>query len=77
MSSHHEPSVSKGLGWLAPHRDTFLTELGQLGYAARTIGHYQRAIDEFCAQVEARGLDAGEIGSELPVGRDRKGKPPG
>ena len=69
MSSHHEPSVSKGPGWLAPHRNTFLTELGQLGYAARTIGHYQRAIDEFCAQVEARGL----ISSELSAGRERKG----
>ena len=67
------PSASKGVGWLAPYRDTFLTELGQLGYAARTIGYYQRAIDGFCAQVEARGLDAGEIGSELPAGRERKG----
>ena len=72
MSSHHEPSVSKGPGWLAPHRDTFLTELDQLGYAARTIGYYQRAINEFCAQVEARGLDAEEIGNELAAGQERK-----
>ena len=73
MSSHHEPSlVPKGSDWLAPHRDTFLTELGQLGYAARTIGYYQRAIDEFCAQVEARGLDAEEIGIELAAGQERK-----
>ena len=67
------PSASKSVGWLAPYRDTFLTELRQLGYAARTIGHYQRAIDEFCAQVEVRGLDAGEIGNELPAGQERKG----
>ena len=67
------PSASKGVGWLEPHRDTFLTELRQLGYAARTIGHYQRAIDEFCAQVEVRGLDAGEIGNEFPAGQERKG----
>ncbi len=67
------PSASKGVGWLAPYRDTFLTELGQLGYAARTIGYYQRAIDGFCAQVEARGLDAGEISSELRAGRERRG----
>ena len=67
------PSASKGVGWLAPYRDTFLTELGQLGYAARTIGYYQRAIDGFCAQVEARGLDTGEISSELPAGQERKG----
>ena len=33
-----QPSASKGVGWLAPYRDTFLTELGQLGYAAKTIG---------------------------------------
>ena len=67
------PSASKDVGWLAPYRDTFLTELGQLGYAAKTIGDYQRAIDGFCAQVEARGLAGGEIGSELPAGRERKG----
>ena len=66
------PSATKGVGWLAPHRDMFLTELGRLGYAAKTIGDYRRAIDGFCAQVEARGLDAGEIGSELPVGQKRK-----
>ena len=81
MSSHHEPSVSKGAGWLAPHRDTFLTELGRLGYAARTIGYYKRAINEFCAQVESswdwsscftcRGggeaLEGGEKGSRQAV----------
>jgi len=66
-------SAPKGAGWLAPYRDTFLTELGRLGYAAKTIGDYQRAIDGFCAQVEARGLDAGEIGIELPAGQERKG----
>ncbi len=67
------PAASKGVGWLAPHRDTFLTELGKLGYAAKTIHHYQRAIDKLCAQVEARGLDAEEIGSELRAGQERKG----
>ena len=67
------PSATKGVGWLAPHRDTFLTELGRLGYAAKTIRHYQRAIDGFCARVEARGLDAGEIGIELPAGPEWKG----
>ena len=34
------PSATKGVGWLAPHRDTFLTQLGRLGYAAKTIRHY-------------------------------------
>ena len=66
-------SAPKGAGWLAPYRDTFLTELGRLGYAAKTIGDYQRAIDGFCTQVEARGPDAGEIGIELPAGQERKG----
>ena len=62
-----------GRGREARYRDTFLTELGRLGYAAKTIGDYQRAIDGFCAQVEARGFDAGEIGIELPAGQERKG----
>ena len=35
-----QSSATKGVGWLAPHRDTFLTELGRLGYAAKTIGDY-------------------------------------
>ena len=57
MSLHDEPlSAPKGCGWLASYRDSFLTELGSLGYAAKTIGDYQRAIDEFCLQVEARPL---------------------
>ena len=76
MSSNLEgkpSSATKGVGWLAPHRDTFLTELGELGYAAKTIGDYRRAIDGFCSQVEARRLDAGEIGIELPTGQERKG----
>ena len=69
----HEPSsVPKSAGWLAPYRDTFLTELGGLGYAASTIGHYQRAIDGFCGQVEARRLGAGEIGAELGATHERK-----
>ena len=34
---------------------------------------YRRAIDGFCSQVEARRLDAGEIGIELPAGQERKG----
>ena len=45
MSSNLEgkpSSAPKGVGWLAPYRDTFLTELGRLGYAAKTIGDYQR-----------------------------------
>ena len=68
-----EPSsVPKSAGWLAPYRDTFLTELGGLGYAASTIGHYQRAIDGFCGQVEARRLGAGEIGAELGATHERK-----
>lgn len=76
MSSNLEgkpSSATKGVGWLAPFRDTFLTDLGKLGYAAKTLGDYQRAIDGFCAQVEARGLDAEEIGSELPAGQEWKG----
>ena len=67
------PSASRGVGWLAPHRDSFLTELGRLGYAAKTIRHYQRAVDEFCTRVGARGLDAGEFGIELPAGQEWKG----
>ena len=68
----HEPSsMPKSAGWLAPYRDSFLTELGRLGYAARTIGYFRRAIDGFCAQVEARGLGAGEIGTELAATRER------
>ena len=67
-----QSSATKGVGWLAPHRDTFLTELGRLGYAAKTIGDYQRAIDGFCVQVEVRGIDAGEIGIQLAAGRERK-----
>ena len=70
MSLHDEPlSAPKGCGWLASYRDSFLTELGSLGYAAKTIGDYQRAIDEFCLQVEARGLNALEIGTELAANR--------
>ena len=76
MSSNLESkpsSATKGADWLAPHRDTFLTELARLGYAAKTIRHYQQAIDGFCARVEVRGLDTGEIGIELPAGQERKG----
>ena len=52
----HEPSsVPKSAGWLAPYRDSFLTELGRFGYAARTIGNFQRAIDGFCAQFGSSG----------------------
>ena len=73
MSSNlvHEPSSApRGSGWLAPHGDTFLAELGGLGYAARTIGYYQSAIDGFCALVDARGLGAGEIGTEFAESRN-------
>ena len=45
----------------------------QARLCCKTIGDCQRAIDEFCAQIEARGLDAGEIGIELPAGQARKG----
>ena len=31
---------------------------------------YQQTIDEFCARVEARRLEAGEIGIELPAGQE-------
>ena len=73
MSLHDEPlSAPKGCGWLASYRDSFLTELGSLGYAAKTIGDYQRAIDEFCLQVEARGLNALEIGTGLAAKHERK-----
>ena len=73
MSLHHEPSPApKGSGWLAPYRDSFLTELAEFGYAARTIAHYQSAIDGFCARIEARGLNVGEIGTELAAPQERK-----
>ena len=73
MSLHDEPfSAPKGSGWLASYRDTFLTELGSLGYAAKTIGDYQRAINDVCLQVEARGLNAGEIGTGLAAKHERK-----
>ena len=53
MSFHPEPfSAPKGSGWLPPYRDMFLTELSRLGYAANAIGNCQRAIDEFCRQVD-------------------------
>ena len=69
----YEPSaVPKGSGWLAPYRDTFLRELGRLGYAARTIGHYHCASNECCAQVEACGLGAEEIGTEIAATHERK-----
>ena len=69
----HDPSsVPEGAGWLAPYRDSFLTELGRLGYAARTIGHYQRAIDGFCARIQARSFGAGEIGTELAATHESK-----
>ena len=73
MSLHHEPSPApKGSGWLAPYRDSFLTELAEFGYAARTIGYYQSAINGFCARIEARGLNAREIGTELAATHERK-----
>ena len=73
MSLHDERFPGpNGPVWLASHRDTFLTELGRLGYAAKTIGDYRRAIDGFCLQVEARGLSAGEIGTELAAAQERK-----
>ena len=67
------PSGSGDAGWLAPYRDSFLKELDKLGYATRTIGHYQRAIDGFCSRVQARAPDAGEIGVDLAAGHERKG----
>ena len=73
MSLHHEPSPApKGSGWLASYRDSFLTELAEFGYAARTINNYQSAIDGFCARIEARGLNVGEIGTELAATQERK-----
>lgn len=73
MSLQHEPlPVPKGSSWLARYRDTFLTELTRHGYAAKTISYYQRAIDEFCQQVETRGLSAGEIGAELAAAQVRE-----
>ena len=71
---NREPSsVSDDLGWLAPHRDAFLTNLGGLGYAAKTIDDCRRVIDGFCAQVQARDLAvAADIGTELSTTRDRK-----
>ena len=73
MSLNHGPSpVPKGSGWLAPYRDSFLTELAELGYAARSIGYYQSAINGFCARIEGCGLNIGEIGAELAAKHERK-----
>ena len=66
-------SVSDGPGWLAPHRNAFLTKHSGLGYAAKTIDDCRRVIDGFCAQVQARDLGAAaDIGVELSTTRDRK-----
>ena len=48
-------------GWLEPHSDAYLAELGRQNYAARTIERHKCAVAAFVTQVDLRGVDARDI----------------
>ena len=72
MSPIHDCQRTLAAGWLAPHRDAFLIELVRLGYAAKTVGDYRRAVDKFCERVGACGRGAGETGIERLATQERR-----
>ena len=53
--------------WLTPYGESFLAELGTLGYTSGTINHYRRAVDLFREQVAVRGLGPGGIDAPEPA----------
>ena len=62
---HERSGEAAGVGWLKPHSDAYLVELGRMNYAPRTITRHKRAVAVFVAQADIRGVDAEEIG--VPV----------
>lgn len=61
MSNIEQSSVPGETGWLAPYRHTYLGELGNLGYTARTISRHAASVNAFIAQVDLRQVGSGEI----------------
>jgi len=51
----------KPAGWLVPHRDRFLQDLAEQGYAAETLRTYGDAASVFCHAVARRGVHAGKL----------------
>ena len=62
---HEQSGEAAGVGWLKPHSDAYLAELGRMNYAPRTIARHKRAVAAFIAQADIRGVDAEEI--DVPV----------
>ena len=58
---HEQSSAAGGAGWLEPHRDAYLAELGRQNYAAHTIARYKCAVAAFVAQADLRGVGAQDI----------------
>ena len=62
LSIQHEQSgEGAGVGWLQPHGDAYLAELGRKNYATRTIARHKCAVAAFVAQADLRGVDARDI----------------
>ena len=49
------------LGWLAPHRERFLKNLADQGYAAETLRTYGNAVSVFCQAVAERRVHQGKL----------------
>ena len=55
---HEQSGEAGGTGWLEPHSDAYLAELGRQNYAARTIARHKCAVAAFVTQADLRGVDA-------------------